>query len=85
MKSKTVNVIKALCCVAFAWSLMMSAADSLLSQSPAQAKAGKMERIKVHGKSLEGNLQGESADPDVSIYLPPGYDTDRNRRYPVVG
>jgi len=45
---------------------------------------GKLERVKVHGKSLEGNLMGESASPDVSIYLPPGYAADANRRYPVV-
>jgi S-formylglutathione hydrolase FrmB len=27
---------------------------------------------------------GESPEPDVSIYLPPSYSTERNRRYPVV-
>jgi S-formylglutathione hydrolase FrmB len=45
---------------------------------------GTLERVKVHGRSLEGNLLGESPAPDVSIYLPPGYATDRTRRYPVV-
>jgi S-formylglutathione hydrolase len=45
---------------------------------------GKVERIKVFGASLKGNLMGESDSPDVSIYLPPSYATDRNRRYPVV-
>jgi S-formylglutathione hydrolase FrmB len=45
---------------------------------------GTLERVKVHGKSLEGNLLGESASPEVSIYLPPSYKTDRTRRYPVV-
>jgi S-formylglutathione hydrolase len=45
---------------------------------------GKLERVKVHGKSLEGNLMGETSSPEVSIYLPPGYVTDRNRRFPVV-
>jgi len=34
---------------------------------------GKLERIKVHGKSLEGNLEGDSADRDVFVYLPPSY------------
>ncbi|GAB3547095.1 alpha/beta hydrolase family protein [Spirosoma fluminis] len=47
-------------------------------------KAGKVERIKVHGKGLEGNLAGDSPDRDVSIYLPPSYGTDKNRRYPVI-
>ena len=45
---------------------------------------GKLERVKVHGKSLEGNLLGESDSPEVSIYLPPSYLTDRTRRFPVV-
>src|SRR5262245_54701889 len=45
---------------------------------------GSLERVKVLGKSLEGNLMGESASPDVSIYLPPSYAKDRSKRYPVV-
>jgi enterochelin esterase-like enzyme len=45
---------------------------------------GKLERIKVHGKSLEGNLEGDSADRDVFVYLPPSYQNEPNRRYPVV-
>ncbi|GAA4420902.1 alpha/beta hydrolase family protein [Nibrella viscosa] len=54
-----------------------------LSQS-APVQPGTVERIKVHGKSLEGNLEGDSPDRDVSVYLPPSYKMDRNRRYPVV-
>lgn len=46
--------------------------------------AGKAVRIKVHGKLLEGNLDGDSADRDVSIYLPPSYEKSKTRRYPVV-
>jgi pimeloyl-ACP methyl ester carboxylesterase len=45
---------------------------------------GKLERIKVHGRSLEGNLEGDSADRDVFVYLPPSYQNEPNRRYPVV-
>lgn len=45
---------------------------------------GSVERIKVHGKSLEGNLEGNPTDPDVSIYLPPSYKKDSKRRFPVV-
>jgi S-formylglutathione hydrolase len=45
---------------------------------------GSTERVKVHGKSLEGNLEGDSPDRDVSIYLPPGYKNSGKRRYPVV-
>jgi S-formylglutathione hydrolase FrmB len=56
-------------------------AGGLYSQTPTK---GSFERIKVHGKSLEGNLEGDSPDRDVSVYLPPSYATARNRRYPVV-
>lgn len=52
--------------------------------SIAQPKQGTVERIKVHSKALEGNLSGDSPDRDVSIYLPPSYKTEKNRRYPVV-
>ena len=50
----------------------------------ASALKGTLERIKVHGKSLEGNLMKESPAPEVSIYLPPSYKREPNRRYPVV-
>lgn len=44
---------------------------------------GKIERITVHGKSLEGNLEGDSADREVFVYLPPSYTKETSRRYPV--
>jgi S-formylglutathione hydrolase len=49
-----------------------------------EAKKGSWEKIKVHGKSLEGNLEGDSPDRDVFVYLPPSYAASPNRRYPVV-
>ena len=81
--------------MAIAGSVVVLGTDRLHSQAPAaQAAAtpapppvvlkGKLERVKVHGKSLEGNLLGETAAPEASIYLPPSYQTDRTRRYPVV-
>lgn len=45
---------------------------------------GVIQRINVHSPSLEGNLQGNSTDRDVVVYLPPSYATDTDRRYPVV-
>ncbi len=48
------------------------------------AKVGTVERFKLHGKALEGNLEGDSADRDVSVFLPPGYKTETSRRYPVL-
>jgi S-formylglutathione hydrolase FrmB len=50
----------------------------------AGAKPAAVERIKVHGATLEGNLEGNATDRDVLVVLPPTYATDRTRRYPVV-
>jgi len=44
------------------------------------ALKGSVQRIKVHGKSLEGNLDGDSPDRDVSIYLPPSYKSNPQKR-----
>ena len=69
------------------------AMTSLQAQSPAPKPApatapsgpvGTIEQITVHGKSLEGNLNGDSPDRSVIVYLPPGYQVDTSRRYPVV-
>jgi S-formylglutathione hydrolase len=56
----------------------------LMNMSIYGQNTGKIERIKVHGKSLEGNLSGDSADRYVSVYLPAGYSKNATRRYPVV-
>jgi enterochelin esterase-like enzyme len=48
------------------------------------AKPVSVERIKIHGTALEGNLEGDAVDRDVIVYLPPSYRAERNRRYPVV-
>jgi enterochelin esterase-like enzyme len=54
------------------------------ASQPTGEQKGSVERIKVHGKSLEGNLEGDSPDRDVLVYLPPSYAKEKNRRYPVV-
>ena len=48
------------------------------------AKPVTVERVKVHGTALEGNLEGNAADRDVIVFLPPSYSKDPSRRYPVV-
>jgi enterochelin esterase-like enzyme len=48
------------------------------------AKPMTVEHIKVHGAGLEGNLEGDAADRDVFVYLPPSYAKEKSRRYPVV-
>ena len=53
----------------------------LLCAAPVVAR---VEKIAVHGKSLEGNLEGNSADRTVYVLLPPSYDKAKAHRYPVV-
>ena len=48
------------------------------------ARPVRVEHIKVHSPAIAGNLEGESADRDVFVFLPPGYDQEKGRRYPVV-
>jgi hypothetical protein len=43
-----------------------------------------VERIKVHGKTLEGNLEGNSVERDVLVFLPTDCASAKSRRYPVV-
>jgi S-formylglutathione hydrolase FrmB len=50
----------------------------------AGAKAVTVERIKIHGKALEGNLEGDAVDREVLVFLPPSYARQKSRRYPVV-
>lgn len=71
------SLVVALC------SMLPGAAVAQTLTAPAVPK-GNVEHIKVHGKSLEGNLEGDSPDRDVFIYLPPGYSANTTARYPVV-
>ena len=50
----------------------------------ARGGTGKIERVTVHGKALEGNLEADSPDRDATVYLPPSYLADQARRFPVV-
>jgi len=70
-----------------ALSLMVLAAGSgglSLAQKAGDLRKGTVERVKLHGQTLEGNLEGDSPDRDVLVYLPASYKTSGNRRYPVV-
>src|SRR4029450_10225116 len=48
------------------------------------ARPAIVERITIHGKALEGNLEGDAVDRTVLVFLPNSYARERNRRYPVV-
>jgi len=49
-----------------------------------RAEEGKIVREKIRGLSLENNPAGESADRWVSVYLPPSYENEPKKRYPVL-
>jgi len=49
-----------------------------------QIQKGTVQHIKVHGKGLEGNLDGDPADRSVCVYLPASYKSNPGRRYPVI-
>lgn len=48
------------------------------------AKPVAVERIKIHGGALEGNLEGNAVDREALVFLPPSYAKEPSRRYPVV-
>ena len=77
------------------WALVLGMVVSLSSTLSAQvqtaappvvpgARPVTVEHIKVHGQSLEGNLEGDAVDREVIVFLPPSYAKDKHRRYPVV-
>jgi enterochelin esterase-like enzyme len=68
-------------CWVVAW---LALAGCVFAQTSPTAGHGTLLRVKVHGGTLEGNLDGDSPDRDVSIYLPPSYSAEKHRRYPVV-
>lgn len=53
-----------------------------LAAAQTSALHGTVERIVVHGRSLEGNLEDDPADRQVTVYLPPSYQSSPERRYP---
>jgi enterochelin esterase-like enzyme len=77
------KLITALVC-AFIASTALAQADTPAPAVVPGAKPVRVERIKIHGAALEGNLEGNAVDRDALVLLPPSYESDRNRRYPVV-
>ena len=66
---------------------LAAAPAQMATQSPATVPGARpvtVERIKVHSAAIEGNLEGNSADRDVIVVLPPDYARNKTRRYPVV-
>ena len=65
-------------------SRIVAQVETVVPPPVADAKPVTVEHIKVHGKALEGNLEGDAVDRDVIVFLPPGYKKDKHRRYPVI-
>jgi len=74
------------CGLALALGLRVASAQVATEAPPPVQGAAKarVETIKVHSREIEGNRLGTPADRDVLVVLPPSYDRDRARRYPVV-
>ena len=61
-------------CAGGVWPAVAAAAAQVQTEVPppvAGAKPVTVERIKVHGAALEGNLEGNAVDRDVLVFLPP--------------
>lgn len=56
----------------------------ILASIALHAKSGNKERIKVYSHALEGNLIGDPADREVTVYLPPSYATETHKSFPVL-
>jgi S-formylglutathione hydrolase FrmB len=85
---KGLRYIRAIAAVALAAGFAIEASGqgrgAPLPAAPAGPRIGKVERVIVHGKSLEGNLEADSPDRGATVYLPPNYLSDQARRFPVV-
>jgi enterochelin esterase-like enzyme len=58
--------------------------QTIVPQPVSDAKPVTVDHIKIHGKSLEGNLEGDAVDRDAIVFLPPSYEKEKKRRYPVI-
>jgi enterochelin esterase-like enzyme len=81
MKSNTIGILTF--SLGLAWSASAQV-QTIVPPPVAGAKPVTVEHIKVHGKALEGNLEGNDADREVIVFLPPSYAKEKSRRYPVV-
>jgi S-formylglutathione hydrolase len=62
--------------LALSTSSVALSADELTQPEP-RKNGARYERVSVHGDSLVGNLEGDSPDRMVSVYLPPSYDKSK--------
>jgi hypothetical protein len=65
-------------------SLLSAQVQTIVPEVVSGAKPVTVEQIKIHGAALEGNLEGDAVDRDAIVFLPPSYEKDKRRHYPVV-
>jgi len=78
-------------CFLMTWGVAMALVPSVGAQVQTEvppvvlgARPATVERVKIHGAALEGNLEGDAVDRDALVFLPPSYAKEKARRYPVV-
>jgi len=64
-------------------SLALHTASDLARAQPGNS-TGRIVADTVPAPSLEGNLLGDPVRQPSFVYLPPGYDAEPDRRYPVI-
>ena len=83
MRAMTLALLAGLCVTMPAAPSFAQVATNAPAPVPGAPKVT-VERIKVHSPAIAGNLEGEAADRDVVVVLPPGYAANPGKRYPVV-
>ena len=84
MKSKKLLVGCAITLAVASGSSLMAQVQTNVPDVVPGAKPATVEHIKIHGSALEGNLEGDAVDRDAIVFLPPSYQKEKKRRYPVV-
>jgi len=56
----------------------------LIAHCNSIGQSNRIHEVLIHSPSLEENMLGDPAKRYVSIYLPPSYNTNKTRKYPVV-
>ena len=84
MRSKKLLVACAITLAVASGSCLTAQVQTIVPDVVPGAKSVTIEHIKIHGTALEGNLEGDAVDRDVIVFLPPSYQSDKARRYPIV-
>jgi enterochelin esterase-like enzyme len=65
----------------------VAAAAQVATEAPPPVPGAKpvlVERLTIHGAALAGNLEGNPPDRQAIVFLPPSYEKEAARRYPVL-